>query len=339
MSYGDEMKNKWIQSVLLTFFLILPITTIAQNSKKPNEAVLIKPYKMRQYNRIIEQLYSRNKKSHSPDITTRILADSSIFMGKPYHLGPLGEGYAGKFDKDPLYRTDEFDCVTFTETVLALVESNNFNQFREHILDIRYVDGLPSYLSRNHFTSVDWDPNNQQKGYITSYTKVLFPKTYKTAVTVINKPEWYASLKANNLKLFKELSLQQTKDLLVQLHTLGKRTKSEVSRLPYEPLTALYNKDGKPNLHRFAKIPSGVIIEIVRPNWNLKKLIGTNLNVSHLGLGVRKDGVLYYREASSLKHKVVDIPLEKYLAGYLKSPSVKGVSIQLINYPKKKSIS
>jgi hypothetical protein len=53
---------------------------------------------------------------------------------------------------------------------------------------------------------------------------------------------------------------------------------------------------------------------------------------------VRINGKLYFREASSITQDVVDIPLEKYLVGYLNSTTVKGINIQLINYPQKKRL-
>src|ERR1035437_2644460 len=44
---------------------------------------------------------------------------SAALLGKPYQLGPLGEGKFGAEDPDPLYRLDAFDCTTFIETVMA----------------------------------------------------------------------------------------------------------------------------------------------------------------------------------------------------------------------------
>ena len=49
----------------------------------------------------------------------------SYFKGKPYVLGSLGEGKAAIFDKNPIYRTDTFDCETYVSTVLALVVSDD----------------------------------------------------------------------------------------------------------------------------------------------------------------------------------------------------------------------
>ncbi len=72
------------------------------------------------------------------------------------------------------------------------------------------------------------------------------------------------------------------------------------------------------------------MVEIVRPNWNLHDKIGTNLDISHMGFSVRKNGVLYFREASLIDKKVIDIPLADYLKNYLHSPTVKGIHLEQI---------
>jgi hypothetical protein len=274
--------------------------------------------------------------SHSPYLDRRLETDSSFFIDKPYLLGALGEGQNALIDKSPLYRTDDFDCVTYVSTVLALVESNNIAQFNKNQLKINYENAIPDYVHRNHFMSVDWNPNNEKNGYLKDVTKTLFPNTYKIAVATIDKPNWYRNLAANNIKDFQSITPQQTQDLLQQLHDLSEKTRAEISRLPYIPLTTLYDKNGKPNMALFDRIPSDVVIEIVRPNWNIRKLIGTNMNISHLGLGIREKGVLIFREASSLENKVIDIPLTEYLANYLDSSSVKGIHIEKIVLKKEK---
>lgn len=314
------------------FFLILSLFGFGYAvDQTSNQAVVINPYSMPQYNQEFSNFYKTHPASQSANVAERVSADSGFFLGKPYVLGALGEGPTAKFDQSPLYRTDAFDCMTYVSTVLAMAESKNFQQFRQHMLDVQYSNHSPSYLTRNHFVSVDWNVNNEKQGFLTDVTKKLFPNDYKIADALINKPNWFAKLKADNIKQFKPLSEQETKQRLDEMHALGEKTKAVVSLLSYVPLTALYGKNGKPIMRQFDKIPSGAVIEIVRPNWVLAALIGTNLNVSHLGLGVRINHVLMFREASSIHNKVVDIPLSTYLAGYLNSATVKGINIQQIN--------
>ena len=96
------------------------------------------------------------------------------------------------------------------------------------------------------------------------------------------------------------------------------------------PLTKLFNQSGEPHICLFDQIPSGGIIEIVRPNWDLREKIGTCLNVSHLGFVFRRGKDLIFREASLLLKQVCDVALIDYLRTYLNSTSVKGIHIEAV---------
>ena len=87
---------------------------------------------------------------------------------------------------------------------------------------------------------------------------------------------------------------------------------------------------GKANDKLLAQIPSVAIMEIVRPNWALKKKIGTNLNVSHVGFVLRTEKGLIYRHASLTEKKIIDVPLIDYLKKYKNSKTVKGINILAI---------
>ncbi len=322
---------KFCVIVLSTFFAIVQFCVAQSSLPLQNQVTLIAPYHMGNYNQFIQNYYQSNKEASSPIINNRLLSASSVFLGKPYYLGALGEGPGAKFDKHPLYRTDKFDCVTYIETVLALAESTSFRGFQDHILQIRYSDGIPTYLSRNHFTSIDWNPRDQKLGYITDSTKTLYPTQYKIAVANINKAAWYQHKTLKDLIMFKTLRKTEQAKKLAAFRSLGHNIPNQISKINYVPIKDFFDAKGQPIPQMFAKIPSGVIIEIIRPDWNLKKLIGTNLNVSHMGLGLRLNKTLYFREASSIKHKVIDTPLSEYLHHYLHSKTVKGINIELIN--------
>ena len=78
------------------------------------------------------------------------------------------------------------------------------------------------------------------------------------------------------------------------------------------------------------QIPNGAIVEIIRPNWDLYKVIGTNLNVSHLGFVVWEKDKPYFIHASSDKLMVVKTPLIEYLNIARDNPTIKGINIQII---------
>lgn len=320
--------------IFYLFIFCCAVTAFAKPVTDASRQITVIPqYNIKNYDNMINKIY-QDPNSHSLQLNIRLLNDSQYFLGKPYILGSLGEGPDAQFDKNPLYRHDGFDCETFVDTVLALVESNNLQQFQNNINKIRYFDGMPTYISRNHFTDVDWNLANQRNDYIVDVTKQIFPHEYKLAKAYIDRPNWFRNLSANNIKLFKEISSDESQQLLDKLHAQGDKVKGIASELPYVPLSVLFNANGEPNKEMFAKIPDDSIIEVVRPNWDLAKQIGTNLNISHLGFAIRINGVLMYREASSLDNKVIDIPLEKYLSEYLQSPTIKGIHIEKIQLAK-----
>ena len=80
----------------------------------------------------------------------RIDGLSAHFIGVPYVLNPLGEGFG--FDPDPILRNDAFDCVTFVETVMAKARSGSIV---ENKIAISYIDGNLDWASRRHFFEVD----------------------------------------------------------------------------------------------------------------------------------------------------------------------------------------
>jgi hypothetical protein len=218
------------------------------------------------------------------------------------------------------------------DTVLALAFANNLNQFEQCIDQIRYSDGKPSYLFRNHFASLDWNGNNQKKRFVKDITDTIHnesnqPVAYE-AVAIINKPAWYDHMTIKTLRL-ENVSLVEKKRRLEVLKQAGKQLPISTARIPYLPLSELFDSSGKANIYLFDQIPNGAIIEIVRPNWDLTKDIGTHLNVSHLGFAFWKNNTLWFREASSNHHMVIDVPLIEYLQEALKSPTIKGINVQI----------
>lgn len=281
----------------------------------------------------IRQLYHKLHDKLTSDASTRAEIFSGVFLGKPYVLGALGEGTKGHYDQRPLYRVDGFDCETYVDTVLALTFANHLDQFKQCMNQIRYCDGRPSYLSRNHFVSLDWNQNNQHKQFIkditTTFHNQLNQPVALEAMAIINKPAWYNRKTMTHLSL-NGLSLEEKNKRLLSLKKAGQRLPALTSKIAYIPLSALFDASGNANMYLFNQIPHGAIIEIIRPNWDLTKEIGTHLHVSHLGLVFWKEKTLFFREASSKHQQVIEIPLIKYLRDALKSPTIKGINVQII---------
>ena len=291
-------------------------------------------------NDTIKQLYHTINRNSKSGMAERLAFFSASFLGKPYLLGALGEGPDARFDQSPLSRTDAFDCETFVDTVLALALSENQNTFPLCLNKVRYLNGKVSFLTRNHFTALDWNQNNQRQGFLKDITNAIkdenHHKVAKMAVAVIDKPSWYRHMSADRIKLFPSTTNQQQQQTmrLLELQNSGHSLPIVEEKIPYIPFTVLYDKQGNPNNFLFSQIPNASIIEIIRPNWEVKKQIGTNLNVSHLGFAFWVNSELLFREASSTEGKVVDVSLIDYLKQARSSPTIKGINVQVI-VPKK----
>ncbi len=241
---------------------------------------------------------------NSPKVTYlghRIDLISETYLGLPYLTDPLGENKG--YDKDPLYRFDGFDCTTYVETVIAEALATSEEDFKENMNEIRYRNAQVDFVTRNHFTSIDWIHNNRRNGILVDVTKILFKNHYKISETVINKSAWFK-----------------------MVHKMDYKSRSKVSKLAYLPLAEV-----TPEL--LSKIKSGSIINIVRPNWLPKdkdgiNKTGTELDISHQGFAIWKDdGILYYRNASSTAKMVTDEPLDKYLKRMKSIKSIGGINV------------
>ena len=282
---------------------------------------------------VIRQLYHSLNNKPKSNTATRIEMISAQFLGKPYLLGALGEGVQGQYDQSPLYRVDAFDCETYVDTVLGIAFADNAVHFKQCINQVRYRNGQVSFMQRNHFTCLDWNQNNQRQGFVKDITTTIRDKNNQSVVQVaeafIDKPSWYSHFTTHMIRL-NRVDPDETTKRLQSLKREGKKLSATGSALPYIPLSALFDSKGRANDYLFKQIPNAAIIEIVRPNWDLSKEIGTHLNISHLGFVIWKKGILYFRDASSAYNRVVDTPLIEYLRHAQKSPTVKGINIQIV---------
>jgi hypothetical protein len=253
---------------------------------------------------------------------------SKTFMGRKYNTqGPLGEGADARYDQDPLWRTDEFDCTTYVETIMAILLSNDIVEFKEKMNLIRYREGEISFVTRNHFTSADWIPRNIEAGFIRDITNDVFDSSkVREAQTTIDKKGWYRKMGESRLSL--QDKTEDKYQLLESLRDEGEQFAPELAYVYYMPVDKIFKKNKKLKKGIFSHIKSGSVINIVRPDWNLTKYIGTNLNISHQGLAIRENGKLYFRHASPTgEGKVRQDLLEDYLRKYIGHKTVKGINV------------
>ena len=179
------------------------------------------------------------------------------YIGATYLTDPLGEAIAP--DTDPLIREDAFDCVTFVETVLANGDVNRLNK-------IRYANGTPNFIKRNHFIETDWLTNNADlvKNVSSKYAPVAIRHV------TIDKKKWFKTV--HNIDV--EFSPQH----------------ADLKYIPYK-------------YARNIKTDHPMVVLFVIDNPKISKKIGTDLAIRHMGF-LMPDGRL--RHASRFQKHVVD---------------------------------
>ena len=101
-------------------------------------------------------------------LAERMEAISSVLLGRPYVADPMGEGQG--VDLDPVARYDAFDCLTFTEEVLALSLAGDPSHAAPIRAALRYDDGTVDYVKRRHFMELQWVPAVLRDGWLSDTT-------------------------------------------------------------------------------------------------------------------------------------------------------------------------
>lgn len=264
--------------------------------------------------------------SQESSVQKRLDLMSKMFVGFPYGKGgPLGEGENGRYDQDPLYRFDAFDCTTYVETIMALAYARNVNEFESHLDKIRYEDGIVDYLKRNHFTDLQWIPYNIENGYMSELTyDVVKPSEVKIAEALINFPGWLKSHKISQI-VVPNATTEEKQSLVEEIHSLATSYTTSIARVPYIEISRILAKPSILN-----NIPTATVVNFVRPNWDLTQAAGTHQNISHQGFLFRIGKVLYLRHAST-SGKVEQLPFIEYLARFRNHATLKGIHLMKVN--------
>jgi hypothetical protein len=292
--------------------------------------------------------YWRQQRVTSQNLTAKIHSILPLFVGKPYQWEALGEGDDGPYSQDPLYRFDAFDCVTFVNTILALIYSDSMTAFEKNMQNIRYATGKVDYTQRTDwFTDLEWNPRAQQLGWIQDVTPTLKDVNqqplFRVAETVIDKPGWYAARSLEDLHLHAPLSIAEKAARLAALQAEGQAFSPKKSQLPYIPLGSYFDASQQPITSFWAQMPVISVVEIVRPDWPIKMTwvdpqgrvrgYGTNLNISHLGFVIKDPETekFCFYHASCLETKaVVALDLFDYLRLYCHHDTIKGIHIEVL---------
>lgn len=200
------------------------------------------------------------------------------YVGVKYVADPLGEARAP--DNDPLIRFDAFDCTTFVETVLADSDVEKLNK-------IRYADGKPDFVRRNHFMETDWLENNSD---IVRNVSSSYAPTVTQRIT-IDKKNWF------------KVTHKMDVDFAPQT--------VELQYIPYKHATNI-------------KVEQPVVVLFLRKNSKIRDKIGTDLVVRHMGI-LLPNGIL--RHASRKAGAVVDNDFSKYVHRMMENQNNLGIMI------------
>ncbi len=219
------------------------------------------------------------------------------FRDTPYVANTLDR----EIEENLVINLRELDCTTFVENCLAIAltiksDKPDFATFSSLLQKIRYRNGnLNGYPSRLHYFS-EWITDNAAKGFVKDVTQLAGGSKYAIALNFMGShPDLYPQLKSKPV-LIKEI-------IEAEKHISG----TTYYFIPKEKL---------PN-HENA-LHDGDIIALTT------KIPG--LDVSHLGLILKKDHKTYLLNASSIQMKVSITPLT--LREYLnKSKNVSGIFV------------
>jgi hypothetical protein len=232
----------------------------------------------------------------------RTVAASRLLLGTPYQTNPLGEG-TGR-EPGPRLRFDRVDCLTFVEEAMALGQAESASALLPRLDDLRYA-GAPSYDQRNHFMMSQWVPGNEAKGYLKDLTRELAPKAGSEDEDV-TEVDW------NHRQGSRRIALPPNRI------PIGHWSLPILS--PAQTLEAAED------------IPEGTLLLVVRA-----PRAGVIDRVTHLGLVVHSGGRTWLRHASTVYQRVVDEPLDHFVARNVRyqHPPVVGFSLLSITVPKR----
>lgn len=252
--------------------------------------------------KINEMLAKANSAVANASPEARVAYIGEMFINTPYKSGTL--------ELEPEMLTvniDEVDCTTYVDYVLAMAYTigegrTSWRDFTYNLRRMRYRKGeIDGYASRLHYIS-DWIIDNVYRGNLKEVTQnfPVYEYQEKTLDFMTANRDKYPALKDSA-----EFEKMRNAEIGYRRH-----------RYPYLKSSRLSNKETCKSL----KTGDVVCITTRTPG----------LDVQHLGIVIKKDGVPYLMHASSTAGAVVldSVPLSEYLK---KNRSANGVRVIRLN--------
>lgn len=234
---------------------------------------------------VIEKINKFKSITHEKP-SERIVEIGKSFIGCEYvsHTLEVGE------NESLVVNLQQFDCTTFVETCLALLNTLNskeniFNNYCNNLKNIRYRNNnIDGYLSRMHYFS-EWITNNKSKGIVEDITNQLGGIPYTNEVMFMS----------THVNTYRQLSVDST-----LIETL-KKIENSISSHQYFYIPKDSIQKATPMLHE------GMIVAFTT---GIK-----GLDIIHTGLLVKENDEIHLLHASSDFGKVMIS--EKSLTDYI----------------------
>ena len=225
-------------------------------------------------------------------ITERINYYSKLFLGMPYSWTATGDGPYALLESYPLVDFDSTNCMVYCEHVLAMSISDSWDNFFNNLQQIRYKDGIIGMRTRNHYTIGDWLPENDW--LLDDVSKLVGGKYAKKMTRTISHKQFFKNKGIKDLRYVKP------------------DRKITIDYIPLKDLDKVKN-----NIH------NGDIVALLFAN---KKDIFS----AHMLMIIEKDGIKYFREASTSRYSTFETTYDKWVSSKFNSKKYAGMAFMRV---------
>jgi hypothetical protein len=252
-------------------------------------------------------------------IDERVVSFSAELLGRPFALGPTGEGLKAPLGL-PILTLERFDCLTFVETVIALALASNAANAVDWIKVLRYGRRDLVFSTRNHFAGVDWIPSAIRHGLL-QYSALAQPQS--KSFIKIRRAEWCDRLLRNPM-YGAALSGDAT-----GFASITRNCKNSALTDSYEFMFVPFHL-----LDKSRHLESGRVLVVLRPGSPHNSYAGGGDHVAHMGIAVEQNGRWMFRAASQRKRRVVDVEFDSLLTSSRVNGEGYGLGIFKVTLPR-----
>lgn len=231
--------------------------------------------------------------SKNMTITERMNYFSELFLGMPYNLTCTGDGPYALYETEPLVNFNETNCMVFCEHVLALSISDSWDNFFNNLQHIRYKDGIIGMRTRNHYTMVDWLPENSW--LLHDITKEIGGELAKPLTRTISHKKFFESKGIKDMR-----------------YVVPDRTVT-INYIPFNELMKVKSK-----------LKTGDIFSLIFKNKD-------DIFSAHMLMIMEKDKEMVVRESALTPKTTLDTPIDVWIKKFLNSKNYIGVSFMRVN--------